>query len=107
MKLHANAALSVEGPASCGRRVMDGGMVAGGGRRGGRSQRAHARASGCARYRAEGAQGCWIAPRRRASVANRTDEDRVEAIAALRRLRMTGAEIAECWGCRCRRSRGS
>ena len=29
-------------------------------------------------------------------VANRTDERRVEVIAALRRLRMTGAEIAEC-----------
>ena len=31
-------------------------------------------------------------------VANRTDERRVEVIAALRRLRMTGAEIAECLG---------
>jgi transposase InsO family protein len=31
-------------------------------------------------------------------VANRVDERRVEAIAALRRLRMTGAEIAECPG---------
>jgi transposase InsO family protein len=29
-------------------------------------------------------------------VANRTDESRIEAIAALRRLRMTGEEIAEC-----------
>ena len=32
------------------------------------------------------------------TVANRTDERRIEAIAALRRLRMTGAEIAECLG---------
>nr|MDQ2897167.1 IS481 family transposase [Actinomycetota bacterium] len=31
-----------------------------------------------------------------AVVANRTEEHRVEVIAALRRLRMTGAEIAEC-----------
>jgi transposase InsO family protein len=31
-------------------------------------------------------------------VANRTDERRIEAIAALRRLRMTSAEIAECLG---------
>jgi transposase InsO family protein len=31
-------------------------------------------------------------------VANRTDERRVEVIAALRRLRMTGAEIADCLG---------
>jgi DNA-binding transcriptional ArsR family regulator len=29
-------------------------------------------------------------------VANRTDDRRVEVIAALRRLRMTAAEIAEC-----------
>ena len=43
-------------------------------------------------------KGCWIAPRRRCVVANRTDERRVEVIAALRRLRMTGAEIAECLG---------
>ena len=31
-------------------------------------------------------------------VANRTSERRIEAIAALRRLRMTGPEIAECLG---------
>jgi hypothetical protein len=39
-------------------------------------------------------------PRRRSSaprtIANRTDDRRIEVIAALRRLRMTGAEIAEC-----------
>jgi transposase InsO family protein len=33
-----------------------------------------------------------------ATVHNRTSERRVEAIAALRRLRMTGPEIAECLG---------
>jgi transposase InsO family protein len=31
-------------------------------------------------------------------IANRTDERRIEVIAALRRLRMTAAEIAECLG---------
>jgi Homeodomain-like domain-containing protein len=31
-------------------------------------------------------------------VHNRTSERRIEAIAALRRLRMTGPEIAECLG---------
>ena len=31
-------------------------------------------------------------------VANRTDDHRIEVIAVLRRLRMTGAEIAECLG---------
>jgi transposase InsO family protein len=47
------------------------------------------------RYRAEGEQGLRdrsSAPRR---VANCTPADRVAAIVALRRLRMTGAEIAE------------
>jgi transposase len=46
------------------------------------------------RYRAEGEAGLLdrcSAPR---SIPHRTPEDRVEAIAALRRLRMTGAEIA-------------
>ena len=50
------------------------------------------------RYREEGEQGlldrCW-AP---ASVPLRTGEARVAVIAALRRLRMTGAEIAETLG---------
>jgi hypothetical protein len=31
-------------------------------------------------------------------VANRTDEQRIEAIAALRRLRFTGPEVAELLG---------
>jgi transposase InsO family protein len=50
-----------------------------------------------ARYRAEGDRGLMdrsSAPRR----VRRTDADRVEAIAALRRLRCTGAEIAELLG---------
>ena len=50
------------------------------------------------RYRSEGEAGLLdrsSAPRK---VANRTEEARIEAIAALRRLRMTGAEIAECLG---------
>jgi transposase InsO family protein len=51
-----------------------------------------------ARYRAEGEAGLLdrsSAPRR---VPGRTDDARVELIAALRRLRMTGAEVAECLG---------
>src|SRR3954463_11121260 len=47
------------------------------------------------RFRAEGELGLLdrsSAPKR---VHNRTPEDRVQVIAALRRLRMTGAEIAE------------
>ena len=71
-------------------------MDARGGGRGRRSERAHRVASGSARYRARGrgrAVGSLLgaavgpAPHRRASAS--------QAIAALRRLRMTGAEIAE------------
>jgi len=49
-----------------------------------------------ARYRAEGEDGLADRPSSARCVPHRTPEDRVEAIAALRRLRMTGAEIAEC-----------
>jgi transposase InsO family protein len=50
------------------------------------------------RYREEGEDGLRdrsSAPQR---VANRTPEERIQVIAALRRLRMTGAEIAELLG---------
>jgi transposase InsO family protein len=48
-----------------------------------------------ARYRAEGELGLLDRPSTPATVANRTCERRVQAIAALRRLRFTGPEIAE------------
>jgi transposase InsO family protein len=50
------------------------------------------------RFRVEGELGLLdrsSAPRR---VANRTPEDRVQALAALRRLRFTGAQLAELFG---------
>ena len=47
------------------------------------------------RYRAEGELGLLDRSSAPATVANRTCERRVEAIAALRRLRFTGPEIAE------------
>jgi transposase InsO family protein len=53
---------------------------------------------GGARYRAEGDLGLLDRPSTPATVANRTDERRIEAIAALRRLRFTGPEIAEVLG---------
>jgi transposase-like protein len=49
-----------------------------------------------ARYRAEGEAGLADHSSVPVSIPHRTPEDRVEAIAALRRLRMTGAEIALC-----------
>jgi transposase InsO family protein len=48
-----------------------------------------------ARYRAEGQLGLLDRSSAPARVANRTDERAVQAIAALRRLRFTGPEIAE------------
>jgi transposase InsO family protein len=48
-----------------------------------------------ARYRREGAAGLVDRPSAPNVVANRTDEQTIEAIAALRRLRFTGPEIAE------------
>ncbi|MFN8176057.1 MAG: IS481 family transposase [Solirubrobacteraceae bacterium] len=94
MKLHANARLSVKGRELLVDRVVVGGW----------SLTQAAEAAGVsertarkwvARERSEGRAGLVdrsSAPRR---VANRTGEQRVAAIAALRRLRMTGAEIAE------------
>jgi transposase InsO family protein len=47
------------------------------------------------RYRADGEAGLLDRPSTPARQPTRTSEDRVQAIAALRRLRMTGAQIAE------------
>jgi transposase InsO family protein len=51
-----------------------------------------------ARYRAEGAAGLVDRSSAPLSVPNRTSEQRVELVAFLRQLRMTGAEIAEVLG---------
>ena len=50
------------------------------------------------RYRAEGEAGLLDRPSAARRVHNRTPEERIGAICALRRLRMTGAEIAEVLG---------
>src|SRR5205823_10182593 len=49
-----------------------------------------------ARFRSEGEQGLLDRSSAPKSSPSRTPEERVQVIAALRRLRMTGAEIAEC-----------
>jgi transposase InsO family protein len=97
MKLHANAALSLNQRRRMVRRVVE-------------QEWSLTKAAAAAevsertcskwvgRYRAEGEAGLLdgcSAPR---SIPHRTPEDRVEAIAALRRLRMTGAEISFCLG---------
>src|SRR6478752_64207 len=97
MKLHGNAALSCQGRRRLARRVVERGWTV----------TAAAEAAGvsvrCARkwvgrYRDDGELGLRdrsSAPRR---VANRTPPERLEAIAKLRRLRFTSAEIAETLG---------
>jgi transposase InsO family protein len=94
MKLHANAALSWSGR----RRLVERVVVEGVGltaAAGGAGVSIRCARTWVARYRAEGAAGLAdrsSAPQR---VANRTPSERVAAIVALRRLRMTAAEIAE------------
>jgi transposase InsO family protein len=97
MKLHGNARLSVKGRELLVERIEVAGW----------SLSAAAEAAGIsdrtarkwlARYRADGAAGLLDGSSAPTVVANRTDERRVEAIAALRRLRFTGAEIAELLG---------
>ena len=95
MKTHANARLSLKGRELLVDRVENAGW----------SVIAAAEAVGIsdrtarkwiARHRAEGRDGLLDRSSAPAVVANRTDDRRVEVIAALRRLRMTAAEIAEC-----------
>jgi transposase InsO family protein/transposase len=94
MELHANAALSLNKRRVLCRRVVEEGWTV-----------AEAAAAAevsvrCARkwvgrYRADGELGLLDRSSAPRVVVNRTDERRVECIAALRRLRFTGPEIAE------------
>src|SRR3954471_4056815 len=94
MKLHANAALSLNQRRRMVDRVLE---------RGWSLTKAAAAAEvsertcskWVARYRAEGDAGLLDRCSAPHTVANRTDEHRVEAIAALRRVRFTGPELAE------------
>jgi transposase len=95
MKMHANARLSLKGRELLIDRVEDAGWsLSAGAEAAGISDRTARK--WIARYRAEGAGGLVDRSSAPVVVANRTEDHRVEVIAALRRLRMTGAEIAEC-----------
>jgi transposase InsO family protein len=97
MRLHGNAALSWQGRRRLAVRVvLEGWSLTAAAEAAGVSLRCARKWSG--RYRAEGEGGLFdrsSAPKR---VANRTPADRIAAIIALRRLRMTAAEIAETLG---------
>ena len=94
MKLHANAPLGPKGRAVMARRVVEEGLTL--------TEAAEAagvsvRTAGkwVRRYRTEGEAGLLDRSSAPRTVHNATPPDRVEAIAALRRLRLTGPEIAE------------
>ena len=97
MNLHANAALSLNRRRQLCRRIVE--------ERWTLTQAAEAAEVSvrCARkwvgrYRAEGELGLLDRSSAPGSIPHRTDEQRTEAIAALRRLRFTGPEIAEILG---------
>jgi transposase len=97
MKLHGNARLSPKGRLLLCRRVLEGGWsLTAAASAAGVSERTASKWLG--RYRAEGELGLVDRSSAPASVPGRTEETRVEVIASLRRLRMTGTEIAECLG---------
>jgi len=97
MKVHANAPLGPKGRATMVLRVVERGWsLAEAAEAAGVSERTCSKWVG--RYRAEGELGLFDRSSAPRSVPHRTPEDRVAAIAALRRLRMTGVEIAFCLG---------
>jgi transposase InsO family protein len=94
MKLHANAALSFRQRERMVCRVVEGGWSV---RKAALASEVSDRtaAKWVARYRAEGVAGLLDRSSAPLLVANRSDEQLVATIAALRRLRFTGPEIAE------------
>jgi transposase InsO family protein len=97
MNLHANAALSLNRRRLLCQRVVDERWTVT------KAAEAAEVSVRCARkwvgrYRAEGEPGLLDRSSAPASIPHRTDEERVQAIAALRRLRFTGPEIAETLG---------
>jgi transposase InsO family protein len=94
MKLHANAALSLTQRRRMVRRVLEQSWSLSSAAAAAEvSERTCSKWVG--RYRAEGELGLMDRSSAPRHVANRTDERAVQAIAALRRLRFTGPEIAE------------
>ena len=94
MKLHANAALSLKKRRLLVQRVVNEGWSLTKAAAAAEVSEPTAR-KWVVRYLAEGEAGLLDRPSAAHDVHNRTPEDRIGVICALRRLRMTGAEIAE------------
>lgn len=94
MNLHANAPLGPKGRATMVRRVLEEGIAL---KEAAEAAGVSARTAGkwVRRYRDEGEAGLLDRSSAPRTVHNTTPPERVEAIAALRRLRLTGPEIAE------------
>jgi len=94
MKIHGNARTCPHSRLLLCRRVIEQRwLLAQAAEAAGVSERTAAKWLG--RYRAEGEAGLGDRSSAPGEVANRTAEERIELLAALRRLRMTAAEIAE------------
>src|SRR5690348_2378602 len=96
MRLHANARLSVKGRELLVERLAAGWSLTQAAAAAGVSDRTARKWR--RRHRLEGPAGLLDRSSAPLSVPSRTSEDRIEAIAALRRLRFTGHEIAELLG---------
>jgi transposase InsO family protein len=97
MKLHANAALTLNQRRRLARRVVEDSLPAA--RAAELAEVSYPTARKWARrYRAGGESGLLDRSSAARQVWNRTPGDRIEAIRSLRRLRFTGAEIAELLG---------
>jgi len=97
MKLHRNAALSLKKrQALCRRVVAEGWSLT----KAAEAAEVSERTAGkwARRFRAEGEAGLLDRPSAAHNVHNRTSDARIQAIAALRRVRFTGAQIAELMG---------
>jgi transposase len=97
MKLHANAALSLNKRRVLSRRIVEEGWSPTEAAEAAEVSEPTAR-KWVARYLTEGKGGLLDRPSAAHRVHNRTPEDRIAAICALRRPRLTGAEIAEVLG---------
>ena len=97
MKLHANAALSLNKRRLLVQRVVEQGWSLAKAAEAAEASEPTAR-KWVGRYRAEGEAGLLDRSSAARHVHNRTCEQRIAAICALRRLRLTGAEIAEVLG---------